>query len=853
MDVEARSREQEEHGDALSDADPVARVDAPATTVAGDGRHDRADPACSEWRWLTPVAVLEYSFEGFRVKVAERELWCGDALLPVNRYVFDCIAYLIGHRDRAVGRDELVAAVWGRVEITDGHLNQIIARARRALDDNAQAQRLIRTVSGFGYRWVSEVDVRETKGAEEAALKPAEVAAPAMPAPAAADAPAEPPLPARADVPSPRSRRYAWYAVIAMLVVLAAGWAIRSHFRDVVPAPVPAEDVLVAGKAVIVLPFLVDAPSESTWLELGAMDLVAERLRVAGLRVSPSRTVVTALHGNHPSIEPADYAQIRDVLGGDLIIQGTATRSDETWRIVLAAVNAAGAEHRIETSGSDAIKAARTAADLLLAATLREPPRDGNMPGTDAIRERLQQAEAASLANQLELARNILLAIPDTPEFLPEVRLRLAELDFRAGQYDRATEAIGTLLTDPAIAPDDVHRGRALVLRGNLSFRRSDFARAITDFDAAVAALDAGVAPLDLCDALTRRGLTRVALNDSEGALSDYGRAYLLAEQSGDRLRVAHIEAGFGQLQIARHRLELALPHLNTAIDRYEAFGVVERAVTLRSMLIDVYSDLLRWSDVLPLMERQWQSRERIGDPGLSLVVFNRRARVLMGVGRYREAAGVVAEAQRRFSDLRPGSVRYLHDMQAELAARSGQPEKTVAAVDAALETWPRDPSFDRYAYLVLLRQRALIAQERATPEQIEPWLPPDGDGVSAVFLLAKAEWAARQAAAVDSVQAAFDRALARAEDVGLPVLVSLVAQSYVDWLLVQDRRDKAAELAGRVAVWANDDYESALVRVKVFHVLGSRDAWRQSLEKARQLAGERIIPARLAEPPAAR
>ena len=800
------------------------------------------------------MAVPEYSFESFRVKLAERELWYGDALLPVNRYVFDCIAYLIEHRDRAVGRDELVAAVWGRVEITDGHLNQIIARARRALDDNAQAQRLIRTVSGFGYRWVSEVEARETKGAEETAFKLTEMDVPApVPASVATDVPAEASLPARADRLSSRLPRHWWYVAIASLIVLAGGWAIRSHIAGGVPASVPVGEALVADNAVIVLPFLVDAPSESSWLELGAMDLVAERLRVAGLRVSPSRTVVTALHGTHHSIRLADYAQIRDVLGGDLIIQGKATRSDETWRIELAAVNAAGAEHRIEASGGDAIKAARTAADLLLAATLREPPRDGNTPGADAIRERLQQAQAASLANQLELARSILLAIPDNPEFLPEVRLRLAELDFRAGQYDRATDAIATLLSDPAIAPDDVHRGRALVLRGNLNFRRSDFARAITDFDAAVAALDASVAPLDLCDALTRRGLARVALNDSEGALSDYGRAYLLAEQSGDRLRVAHIEAGFGQLQIARHRLELALPHLNAAIQRYEAFGVVERVVTLRSSLIDVYADLLRWSDVLPLSERQWQSRERVGDPGLSLVVFNRQARVLMGVGRYREAAEVVAEAQRRFHDLRPSSVRYLHDMQAELTARLGQPEKTVAAVDAALETWPRDPSFDRYAYLVLLRQRALLALGRATPEDVEHWLPQDGDGVSAVFLLAKAEWAARQAAGVDLVQAAFDRALGRAEDVGLPVLVSLVAQSYVDWLLAEGRRDKAAELAGRVAVWANDDYESALVRVKVFRVLGSRDAWRQSLEKARQLAGERVIPASLTEPPAAR
>lgn len=800
------------------------------------------------------MGALEYSFEGFRVKVAERELWRGDALLSVNLYIFDCIAYLIDHRDRAVGRDELVAAVWGRVEITDGHLNQIVARARRALDDNAQTQRLIRTVPGFGYRWVSEVEARQTRGAEEAAVKPMDASARAQtPSPVSADVSAEP---ARSEADEGRGMRWRrrWgYAASALIVGMLGVWAVVNHVGDVAPISVEADEKLVAGSAVIVLPFAVKASSESTWLELGAMDLVAERLRVAGLRVSPSRTVVTALHGTDPSIDVADYAQIRKVLGGDLIVQGKAARSDGIWLIELAASNANGTQRRIETRGTDAIKAARAAADLLLVATGQPPPQDESTAGTDATRERLQQAQAASLANELELARNILLSIPDAPDSLPEVRFRLAELDFRAGHYDRAAEAIQTLLTDPAIAPDYVHRGRALILRGNLNFRRSDFTGAITDFDAAVAALDAAAAPLDLCDALTRRGLTRVALNDSDGALSDYGRAYLLAEQSGDRLRVAHIETGFGQLQINRHRLELALPHLNAAIDQYEAFGVVERAVTLRSVLIDVYADLLRWADVLPLSERQWQSRDRIGDPGLSLVVFNRQARVLMGVGRYREAAEVTAEAHRRFHNLRPGSVRYLYDMQAELASRSGHPEKTVAAVDVALETWPRDPSFDRYAYLVLLRQRALIAQGRATREQVEGWLPQDGDGLSAVFLLAKAEWAAQQAADVESVHSIFDRALARAEDVGLPVLVSLVAQSYVDWLLAHGQRDKAAELAGRVAVWANDDYESALVRVKVFHALGSRDAWRQSLERARELAGERVVPVRLAAAPAAR
>jgi DNA-binding winged helix-turn-helix (wHTH) protein/tetratricopeptide (TPR) repeat protein len=805
------------------------------------------------WGLLTSVAALEYSFEGFRVKLAERELWCGDALLSVNRYIFDCIAYLIEHRDRAVGRDELVAAVWGRVEITDGHLNQIIARARRVLDDNAQTQRLIRTVPGFGYRWVGDADAREMKAAEE---NPAASVPPAPPRAAAPETPeaAEPPPPHATDRANPRGRsprRWGYAAAALLLAGLAGSWIAAHRTGGGAPSAVPAGEALVADKAVVVLPFAVEASSESSWLELGAMDLVAERLRAAGLRVSPSKTVVAALHGAGPPSGAPDHLKLRSVLGGDVVVQGKASRSAGQWRVELSAANAAGVERRIEARGGDAIRTVRAAADLLLAATGHEPPQGGAESGDDALRERLQQAQAATLANELELARSILLAIPDAPRSLPQVRFLLADLDFRAGQYDRSAEAVEALLSDTTIAPDDVDRGRALILRGNLSFRRSAFAQAVADFDAAVAVLDHGATPLDLCDALTRRGLTRVALNDADGALADYGRAYLLAEQSGDRLRVAHVETGFGQLQIARHRLELALPHLNAAIERYEAFGAIERVVTLRSVLIDVYSNLLRWADVLPLSDRQWQSRERIGDPGLTLVVFNRQARVLMSVGRYREAAEVAAEAQRRFHDLRPGTVRYLYDLQAELAARSGQPERTVTAVDAALETWPRDPSFDRYAYLVLLRQRALIAGGKVKPEQIEDWLPPDGDGLSAVFLLARAEWAAQQGAELQSVRAIFDRALAKAEDVGLPVLVSLVAQSYVDWLLAHQRHDKAAELAGRVAVWANDDYESALIRVKVFHALGSTDAWRQALERARSLAGERAVPVRLTVPPA--
>lgn len=66
-------------------------------------------------------------------------------------------AYLVEHRDRAVGKDELVASIWERVDVSDTKLSQTVLRACRAVDDDGQTQNVIRTVSRFGYRWVADV------------------------------------------------------------------------------------------------------------------------------------------------------------------------------------------------------------------------------------------------------------------------------------------------------------------------------------------------------------------------------------------------------------------------------------------------------------------------------------------------------------------------------------------------------------------------------------------------------------------------------------------------------------------------------------------------------------------------
>ena len=105
-----------------------------------------------------------YQFGDCRVDPLARELHRNDTLLALSPKVFDCLVYLIEHRDRAVGRDELIAAVWGKADVSDTLLGQTLLKARRAVGDDGNEQNAIRTIPRFGYRWVRELDASTTDG-----------------------------------------------------------------------------------------------------------------------------------------------------------------------------------------------------------------------------------------------------------------------------------------------------------------------------------------------------------------------------------------------------------------------------------------------------------------------------------------------------------------------------------------------------------------------------------------------------------------------------------------------------------------------------------------------------------------
>ena len=103
---------------------------------------------------------MQFFFSDHTLDTDTRELRRGDVAIPVQPQVFDLIAFLVQNRERVIGKDELLAALWGGRRVADSTLATHVNAARKAIGDSGEEQRLIRTVARKGIRFVGEVQVQ---------------------------------------------------------------------------------------------------------------------------------------------------------------------------------------------------------------------------------------------------------------------------------------------------------------------------------------------------------------------------------------------------------------------------------------------------------------------------------------------------------------------------------------------------------------------------------------------------------------------------------------------------------------------------------------------------------------------
>jgi TolB-like protein len=105
------------------------------------------------------------AFGDHRLDIERRELRRGADIVNLEPKAFDLLAFLVLHRDRVVTKDDLLQGVWGGRIVSESALTTRINAVRRALGDDGATQRLVRTFTRKGVRFIGEVTERSDPAA----------------------------------------------------------------------------------------------------------------------------------------------------------------------------------------------------------------------------------------------------------------------------------------------------------------------------------------------------------------------------------------------------------------------------------------------------------------------------------------------------------------------------------------------------------------------------------------------------------------------------------------------------------------------------------------------------------------
>src|SRR5690349_2518813 len=104
------------------------------------------------------TTVASYRFGPFSVDASSYRLLRGTDVIPLSPKIIDLLLYLVARQSALVGKDELFAALWPDVAVTDNALTQAVSELRQALGDDPSKPTYIQTVARRGYRFIAPVE-----------------------------------------------------------------------------------------------------------------------------------------------------------------------------------------------------------------------------------------------------------------------------------------------------------------------------------------------------------------------------------------------------------------------------------------------------------------------------------------------------------------------------------------------------------------------------------------------------------------------------------------------------------------------------------------------------------------------
>lgn len=782
-------------------------------------------------RTMASTGATVYCFGEFRLNPLTRELSRNGEPIELAASAFDCLVYLIEHRERPVGKDELISAVWGRTDVSDNLLAQTIVRLRRALGDAGTEQRCIKTVARVGYRWALEVEVIQP---------PASEAVPVVAATPRDDAHIAGKQPTLLAI-----RRSLFITLLCTLALALAyaGWQMLSSRTS-------RSNFNFNQSAAIVLPVDVIAPDDWKWLHLGMMDMVATRLRDARVPTESSQEVLALL-------KDTDDASGARLSSFALVVHPRAELSGDHWRVSLDAKSKDGHTWKAEASSGDVLAAARTAADLLLAQLGYDASGSGAMPLGNSVEQYLQHIDAARLAGQPQAARELIEKAPPEVRNNPEIAYFAASLDCDEARTDSCEQRLQALLRQLPDNKEPVLRGEILTVLGNIYMGKRQWAQSTSALDEAVRILQGQKNFGSLATAYLNRSYLNQTLWKLEEATADIGRARVNYALAGDLIGVAKSDFDLGMLGLRRSQPDASVTLLQHAYDQFVSMGMRSMLVSTLDALAYAQQMLLKFPDELATTDRFWPLDEKSKDFGfigddMRHELTSVRATALADNGRTAEAKTlferVLSEAD---AEKEAGLRAQVNKSLARLALDRGDNERAAALAAEALKPALEEDDQRDYAEVWLLRVEALQRAGKADQARQEiaamlAWesrlsLKNDWTHIYAVRAQAAQAWIdGHHDQAIEQLKLAMNLA----DKLGVPEVIVSVGKAYALALLDSGHLDQAVAISGRLSSWSTADWRAAWVEARIYQALGQTDSWQKSRSMAQQLAGDRPLPA---------
>ncbi|MEM1261766.1 MAG: tetratricopeptide repeat protein [Pseudomonadota bacterium] len=563
---------------------------------------------------MTADGGQKWRFGGYELDADVRELRLEGELVPLEPRVFDLLCFLVEQRDRAVNKDDIQAAIWRGVIVSETALTRAIMKARRAIGDSADRQAAIRTVHGHGYQFVAPLDteIEPARGDDPAPIQP----------------------------PTPPGRSTIWLAAGAAVVLLLAGlaWQWRAISESTGPVRVAVLPIKNA-----------TGDSEYDYARLGLMSLVTEYIGSDGrLAIAPASDTwrVAEAIDKLPPDERA--ARLRGAVGASHIVAARLERPSGSLQMTYRVEGADGTARTYTMFGDDPPSLARAMALALIRdlAPTRASERELHVVAEDPfVNEAYSRALGLSLEGRCGEAQTLFAVVSDAAPAFDQAVYEWANCASILGNNAAAEQAFGDILSRTAESSPHALRARSLHGLGKIFHRRGNHERAAELYNESLAEAEALGDPALEGNALTSLAYAMRDRDDIDAARLMLGRAVTAFRRSGVGAVPGHPRAAMANMDMAEGKLDDAERNLSAALEAFRTFGDRRN----EAMMLNNYGYLRRLqgrtTEAEPFHLESLAIRREIGDTVGVGRILGMLSVLYTDAGRLDEAFNVASEA----------------------------------------------------------------------------------------------------------------------------------------------------------------------------------------------------------------